>query len=161
MDEKIGSNLQHNSGSLKEVHWMKWYWLMNWCYSGAKLTQMKWGQNKSTSSSNVFEIFGMIFSLRKEQWTNRDYICILNILCVFVFFFLHHWSDSWFLLGWDWTRPMFKNRHTRTFQSVNKNIGRLLEPGIVKEKITRPFGSLSWSWLWNFESIPLYPCRFI
>lgn len=29
----------------------------------------------------------MIFSLRKEQWTNRDYICILNILCVFVFFF--------------------------------------------------------------------------
>lgn len=38
---------------------------------------------------------------------------------------------------------MFKNRHMCTLQSVNKNMGRLLEPGIVKEKIVRPFGSLS------------------
>lgn len=30
-----------------------------------------------------------LFSLTKEQWTNRDdYNCILNILCIFLFFYI-------------------------------------------------------------------------
>lgn len=58
----------------KQIHRMKWSWLMKWFCFGAKPIQNE-AKNISISSLIAFENFGMIFPLGKEQWTDKtDYI---------------------------------------------------------------------------------------
>lgn len=58
----------------KQIHGIKWSWLMKWFCFGAKPIQNE-DKNITISSLNTFENFGMIFHLGKGQWTDKtDYI---------------------------------------------------------------------------------------